>query len=168
MEHVDHLGAGQTCSICVPFACGLERDRDAVTTALTCPFHNGGTEGVINKTKLIKRQVYGRARFTPSPPSHPLGITSPSANTASETDPLTGHFPVRAHTSRFRGAVRSGDSKRLTSPRPWGDYHTPHYASSRQAPVGANGKSQVSCRADISLEPVLGRKPFVLSSTAFH
>jgi hypothetical protein len=31
--------------------------------ALTHPFHNGGTEGVNTKTKLIKRQMYGRAGF---------------------------------------------------------------------------------------------------------
>ncbi|MEU5910641.1 transposase, partial [Micromonospora sp. NPDC047527] len=38
-------------------------DRDAVNAALTYPFHNGGTEGVNTKTKLIKRQMYGRAGF---------------------------------------------------------------------------------------------------------
>ncbi len=36
---------------------------DAVNAALTHPFHNGGTEGVNTKTKLIKRQMYGRAGF---------------------------------------------------------------------------------------------------------
>lgn len=46
------------------FTRGLDRDRDAVTAALTCPHHNGGTEGVNNKTELIKRQMYGRAGFT--------------------------------------------------------------------------------------------------------
>jgi transposase len=45
------------------FTRGLERDRDAVNAALTCPYHNGGTEGVNNKTKLMKRQMYGRAGF---------------------------------------------------------------------------------------------------------
>lgn len=29
--------------------------------AFTLPHHNGGTEGVNNKTKLITRQMYGRA-----------------------------------------------------------------------------------------------------------
>ena len=44
---------------------GLELDTLAVTTALTLPFHNGRTEGVNNtKTKMIKRQMYGRAGFT--------------------------------------------------------------------------------------------------------
>lgn len=46
------------------FTRGLMRDRDAVNAALTCPHRNGGTEGVNNKTKLIKRQMYGRAGFT--------------------------------------------------------------------------------------------------------
>ena len=29
-----------------------------------CPYHNGRTEGVNTKTKMIKRQMYGRAGFT--------------------------------------------------------------------------------------------------------
>ena len=29
-----------------------------------CRFHNGRTEGANTKTKLIKRQMYGRADFT--------------------------------------------------------------------------------------------------------
>ncbi|WP_425588713.1 ISL3 family transposase [Streptomyces sanyensis] len=45
------------------FTRGLERDRAAVDAAFTLPHHNGGTEGVNNKTKLIKRQMYGRASF---------------------------------------------------------------------------------------------------------
>jgi transposase len=46
------------------FTRGLDRDRDAVDAALTLPHHNGTTEGVNNKTKLLKRQMYGRAGFT--------------------------------------------------------------------------------------------------------
>lgn len=45
------------------FTRGLQRDYDAVINGLTLPFHNGGTEGVNTKTKLIKRQMYGRAGF---------------------------------------------------------------------------------------------------------
>nr|WP_255305793.1 ISL3 family transposase [Streptomyces sp. Wb2n-11] len=48
-----------------PFATGLERDRTAVDAALTLPHHNGRTEGVNCKIKLLKRQRYGRA-------GHPL------------------------------------------------------------------------------------------------
>jgi transposase len=43
---------------------GLDLDIQAVTAALTLPFHNGRTEGVNTKTKMIKRQMYGRAGFT--------------------------------------------------------------------------------------------------------
>jgi transposase len=46
------------------FTRGLDLDIDAATAAVTLPFHNGRTEGVNTKTKLIKRQMYGRAGFT--------------------------------------------------------------------------------------------------------
>ncbi|GLW36056.1 ISL3 family transposase [Actinoplanes regularis] len=45
------------------FTRGLDRDRNAVDAALTLPHHNGTTEGVNTKTKLLKRQMYGRAGF---------------------------------------------------------------------------------------------------------
>ncbi len=45
------------------FTRGLGLDRDAANAAVTHPFHNGGTEDVNTKTKLIKRQMYGRAAF---------------------------------------------------------------------------------------------------------
>ncbi len=45
------------------FTRGLELDIQAATAALTLPYHNGRTEGVNNKTKMIKRQMYGRAGF---------------------------------------------------------------------------------------------------------
>ncbi len=46
------------------FTHGLDLDLAAVTAAVTLPFHNGRTEGVNTKTKMIKRQMYGRAGFT--------------------------------------------------------------------------------------------------------
>jgi transposase len=42
---------------------GLEIDRSAVDAALTLPYHNGRTEGVITRTKRIMRQMHGRASF---------------------------------------------------------------------------------------------------------
>ncbi|MEU9015812.1 ISL3 family transposase [Streptomyces sp. NPDC048479] len=45
------------------FTRGLERDRDAVIAAFTLPYSNGSTEGVNTKTKLIARQMHGRAGF---------------------------------------------------------------------------------------------------------
>jgi transposase len=46
------------------FTRGLDLDAQAVIAAVTTPFHNGRTEGVNTKTKMIKRQMYGRAGFT--------------------------------------------------------------------------------------------------------
>ena len=46
------------------FTRGLDLDIQAVIAAVTLPFHNGRTEGVNTRTKMIKRQMYGRAGFT--------------------------------------------------------------------------------------------------------
>ena len=45
------------------FANGLRRDLDAVRRAFNSPWSNGQTEGHVNRLKLIKRQMYGRASF---------------------------------------------------------------------------------------------------------
>lgn len=45
------------------FVAGLQRDYDAVRAALTLPWSNGQVEGQVNRLKLIKREMYGRANF---------------------------------------------------------------------------------------------------------
>jgi transposase len=45
------------------FTRGLDLDIRAATAALTLPHHNGRTEGVNTKTKMLKRQMHGRAGF---------------------------------------------------------------------------------------------------------
>jgi transposase len=45
------------------FAEGLKKDDDAVLAGLTLEWSNGPTEGYVNKLKLIKRLMYGRASF---------------------------------------------------------------------------------------------------------
>ena len=45
------------------FARGIKQDLAAVTNALSLPWSNGQTEGQVNRLKLIKRQMYGRASF---------------------------------------------------------------------------------------------------------
>jgi transposase len=45
------------------FARGLTDDRAAVEAGLIQEWSNGQTEGQINKLKLLKRQMYGRAGF---------------------------------------------------------------------------------------------------------
>jgi transposase len=45
------------------FVRGLRKDLSAATAGLTMPYSNGPIEGVNNKVKLLKRQMYGRAGF---------------------------------------------------------------------------------------------------------
>jgi transposase len=45
------------------FALGLLDDRAAVEAGLSLEWSNGQTEGQVNKLKLLKRQMYGRASF---------------------------------------------------------------------------------------------------------
>jgi transposase len=45
------------------FAEHLGRDQAAVEAALTLPWSQGQTEGQINRLKLLKRQMYGRAKL---------------------------------------------------------------------------------------------------------
>ena len=59
MQRVDTDGAPALRS----FATGLERDLDAVTAGLTLPYSSGPVEGTVNRIKMIKRQMFGRANF---------------------------------------------------------------------------------------------------------
>ncbi|MBK9748665.1 MAG: transposase [Chloroflexi bacterium] len=45
------------------FALGLRQDIAAVRAALETAWSNGQTEGQVTRLKLIKRQMYGRAKF---------------------------------------------------------------------------------------------------------
>jgi len=52
-----HLQAFQS------FVTGVQQDKDAVLSGLTLPWSNGPLEGNVNRLKLIKRSMYGRAEF---------------------------------------------------------------------------------------------------------
>ena len=41
----------------------LRRDQDAVTNGLSLPYSSGQVEGTVNRIKMIKRQMFGRAKF---------------------------------------------------------------------------------------------------------
>jgi len=45
------------------FVTGVQKDKDAVLVGLTLPWSNGPLEGHVNRLKLIKRSMYGRAKF---------------------------------------------------------------------------------------------------------
>jgi transposase len=50
-------------SVLASFGKGLVADQDAVAAAMIQPRSNGQTEGQITKLKLVKRQMYGRAKL---------------------------------------------------------------------------------------------------------
>ena len=43
------------------FAGGLRKDWDAVKAGLTMSWSSGAVEGAVNRIKMLKRQMYGRA-----------------------------------------------------------------------------------------------------------
>jgi transposase len=55
--------ATASLSLIGSFASGIIRDKAAVRAAISEPWSNGQTEGQITKLKLVKRQMYGRAKI---------------------------------------------------------------------------------------------------------
>lgn len=45
------------------FVRGLETDHDAVRNGLTLTYSSGAVEGHVNRIKMLKRQMCGRAGF---------------------------------------------------------------------------------------------------------
>jgi hypothetical protein len=70
------------------FTRGLDLDALAVIAAVTLPFHNGRSEGVNTKTKMIKRQNVRPRRIHPPLPPHPAQLTLRTVTSESETEPL--------------------------------------------------------------------------------
>lgn len=50
-------------SLVASFARGVMKDINAVRAAISEPWSNGQTEGQVNKLKVVKRQMYGRAKI---------------------------------------------------------------------------------------------------------
>ena len=50
-------------SLVVSFANGVAKDEAAVRAAITTSWSNGQTEGQVTRLKLVKRQIYGRAKI---------------------------------------------------------------------------------------------------------
>jgi transposase len=44
------------------FVRGLRRDQDAATAGLTLPWNSAVVEGHVNRLKMLKRQMFGRAK----------------------------------------------------------------------------------------------------------
>jgi transposase len=45
------------------FAAGLKREGDTVVAGLSLPWNNGPTEGAVNRIKVLKLQMFGRANL---------------------------------------------------------------------------------------------------------
>ena len=60
---IDPWIATASRSLIASFARGIIKDKAAVCAAITEPWSNGQTEGQITKLKLVKRQMYGRAKI---------------------------------------------------------------------------------------------------------
>ena len=57
------IGRGMALRPYRHFVQSIEQDRDAVQAAIVLPWSNGQTEGQIHRLKLLKRQMYGRAKL---------------------------------------------------------------------------------------------------------
>jgi len=105
------------------FTRGLEKDRAAVDAALTLPHHNGGTEGVNNRTKLIKRQMYGRASFPPPPPpttEQTRSFDRPSSTLQMATVIRRGYWRRSADVKQLPTSTQGGEllHARVAGPAP--------------------------------------------------
>ena len=62
----DDLGDWIACatqSLIASFAGGVAKDKAAIDAGITQPWSSGRTEGQTNRTKMVKREMYGRGEF---------------------------------------------------------------------------------------------------------
>jgi len=59
LERADTCGVHELRAV----ATGIRRDYQAVRAACELPWNQGQTEGQVNRLKLLKRQMYGRANL---------------------------------------------------------------------------------------------------------
>jgi hypothetical protein len=69
------------------FAKGLRRDWGAVSAGLTVSYSSSPVEGTVNK--MIKRQMYGRAKTRPAPQTRPARRLNPSRQLGQSRQKLT-------------------------------------------------------------------------------
>jgi transposase len=62
-DDLDPWIAEAKSSLIASFAIGITKDEAAVRASIIQPWSNGQTEGQITKLKLVKRQMYGRAKI---------------------------------------------------------------------------------------------------------
>ncbi len=62
-DHLDAWIKAAKAGLLESLARGITTDRDAVHAALNEPWSNGQAEGQVTKLKLVRRQMYGRAKL---------------------------------------------------------------------------------------------------------
>lgn len=62
-ESLDDVLADAAATLLADFGAGLRRDLAAVQAALDLPWTTSPAEGQINRLKMLKRTMYGRAGF---------------------------------------------------------------------------------------------------------
>jgi transposase len=73
------------------FAKGLYEDYEAVKAGVTLPWSNGPVEGHINRLKMLKRQMFGRARLDLLSRRFVLGPRGGQAQAACQRAPSQTH-----------------------------------------------------------------------------
>jgi hypothetical protein len=95
-------------SLVASFVSGIVKDIAAVRAAIALPWSNGQTEGQITKLKLVKRQMYGRAK-----------IDSFRRASSAQSEPLLHQICVRAKIgSRLTVEGREEGYRSHMTPRP--------------------------------------------------
>jgi hypothetical protein len=74
------------------FARTLQQDLRAIEAAVTEPWSNGPVEGHINRLKMLKRQMYGRAGVELLRARCPSRVELGNACTKPEPEPLSVEF----------------------------------------------------------------------------
>src|SRR5207248_5690719 len=73
------------------FATGLYEDYEAVKAGVTLPWSSGPVEGHINRLKMLKRQMFGRARLDLLSRRFVLGPRGGQAQVACQREPSQTH-----------------------------------------------------------------------------
>ncbi|WP_299129493.1 transposase [uncultured Amaricoccus sp.] len=80
------------------FAAGVEADKAAIAAAITEPWSSGQVEGKVNRLKLIKRQMYGRA----NPDLLKARVTAAAHGSCTEIESAPGVAPIDRRMSPVR------------------------------------------------------------------
>ena len=91
----------RTCPTCTRSPAASTWTSSPPRPAFTMPYHNVRTEGLNTRTKMIKRQMYGRAGFELLCHPHPPQLRSRTVTTESATEP--SFLQSRRAVTKHRG-----------------------------------------------------------------